>query len=106
MSETEETLAFQVRAAGLPEPVREYRFAPPRRWRADFAFVDARLLVEVEGGRWVGGRHNSPTGFARDCEKYAEAVARGWAVLRVTPEMVDSGAALRLIERVLGGRND
>ena len=103
MSKAEEALAFQVRVAGLPEPVREYRFAPPRRWRADFAFVDARLLVEVEGGRWVGGRHNSPTGFARDCEKYAEAVARGWGVLRVTPEMVDSGAALRLIERVLGG---
>lgn len=103
MSEAEETLAFQVRAAGLPEPVREYRFAPPRRWRFDFAWADAKVAAEVEGGRWVGGRHNSPTGFADDCEKYAEAVVRGWAVLRVTPEMVHSGAALRLIERVLGG---
>ena len=102
MSEAEETLAFQIRAAGLPEPVREHRFAPPRRWRADFAFVDAHVLVEVEGGRWVGGRHTSPTGFAADCEKYNTAALMGWAVLRVTPEMVSDGTALAYIERALG----
>ena len=48
-SELEELLAFQMRAAGLPEPEREYRFHEKRRYRADFAWPDHRLLVEGEG---------------------------------------------------------
>ena len=103
MSEAEETLAWQMRVAGLPEPAREYRFAPPRRWRMDFSWPDALVAVEVEGGRWVGGRHNSPSGFVRDMEKYNAAALLGWAVVRVTPEMVTSGEALNLVEQALGG---
>lgn len=103
MSEAEDALDFTLKVAGLPTPEREYRFAPPRRWRFDFAFVPQMVAVEVEGGRWVGGRHTSPVGFQKDCEKYAEAAARGWRVVRVTPEMVRDGTALGYIERALGG---
>jgi very-short-patch-repair endonuclease len=35
---------------------REYRFHHERRWRADFAHVEARVLIEIEGGIWVNGR--------------------------------------------------
>lgn len=106
MSEAEETLVFQVKAAGLPEPVREYRFAAPRRWRFDFAWPGKMVAVEVEGGRWVGGRHTSPVGFGKDCEKYSEAAARGWRIVRVTPEMIEDGTALGYIERALGGEHE
>jgi len=97
--------AFAAQLAALRIPFeREYRAAPPRRWRADFALVDARILVEVEGGIWVQGRHGRGSGFTKDLEKYAEFVCRGWRVLRVSPEMVRSGAALRYVERLLEGR--
>ena len=90
-----------LRAAGGPQPVREYRFAPPRRWRFDLAWPAHRVAVEVEGGSFVGGRHSRGAGFERDAEKYNEAALEAWLVLRVTPRMVDDGRALRLVERAL-----
>ena len=40
-----------------PELEREYRFEPMRRWRADFAHLASRTLLEVEGGLYQQGRH-------------------------------------------------
>ena len=65
---------------GLQSPVAEYQFAPPRRWRFDYAWPDSRVAVEFDGGQWVahGGRHNRDT----DREKLNHAAALGWRVLR------------------------
>lgn len=102
----EDALLFQIRAAGLPDPIREYPFAAPRKWRADFAWPDARLLVEVDGG--IGaGRHTTPVGYAEDCRKLAAAVLLGWRVIRVSSILVKSGEALALVEAALAeGGND
>ena len=94
-------LATILASAGLPEPVREHRFAPPRRWRFDFAWPDRRIALEVEGGTWSGGRHVRGRGYANDCTKYNAAVLLGWRVLRVTSDMVRSGEALTLLEKAL-----
>ena len=67
-----------------PELEREYRFAPPRRWRADFAHLPSRTLIEIEGGVWNRGRHVSPKGFLADAEKYLRATLDGWSVIRLT----------------------
>ncbi len=91
----------QLKAAGLPVPVSEFRFAPPRRWRFDLAWKDMMVAMEIEGGVWKYGRHNRPTGFLRDCEKYNEAVCRGWKVIRVTHEQLKDGTALRYVERLM-----
>lgn len=72
----------------LPEPEREYRFDPVRRWRFDFAWPDVRVALEVEGGVYSHGRHTRGSGFTRDVEKYNMAVMLGWAVLRVTGAML------------------
>lgn len=101
LSDLEETLAFQIRATGLPEPVREYRFAPPRRWRVDFAWPNVALLVEVEGGHWTGGRHTRGAGFDKDCEKYNEAGLLAWRLIRVTSTHIKSGQAVEWIKRAL-----
>ena len=68
---------------GLPSPVAEWRFAPPRRWRFDFAWPELRIAVEVDGGQWKpgGGKHGSDA----DREKLNHAAALGWAVFRVSP---------------------
>ena len=101
MSELEETLAMHMRAVGIPDPVREYKFDPKRRWRADFAWPELMLLVEVEGGHWTGGRHTRGSGFDKDAEKYNEAALFGWRVLRVTSTHIKSGEALAWIVRAL-----
>lgn len=100
-SDLEATMALHIRANNLPEPEREYRFAPPRRWRFDFAWPAAMLALEVEGGVWSTGGHTSGKGFTDDCEKYNEATIRGWRVLRVTGQQVKSGAAVDWLRRAM-----
>jgi very-short-patch-repair endonuclease len=89
--------------AGLPPPIREYPFAHPRRYRSDFAWPDARLLVEIEGGTFGQGRHTRGSGYAEDCRKYNLATMLGWSVLRFTGEMVRDGSALTTTEQFLFG---
>ena len=105
MSVLEETLAFQIRAAKLPEPVRELRFAASlkRRFRFDFAWPEHMVACEVDGATWSGGRHSRGSGIERDAEKYSIAAVLGWRVLRVTKSMVKDGGALCLIEQALKG---
>lgn len=96
-----DTLDAVLCAAGLPAPIREYRFAPPRRWRFDYSWPDQMLALEIEGGSWIGGRHVRGRGYEADCEKYSEAALRGWRVLRVTPAMLRDGRALAMLTRAL-----
>lgn len=100
-------LDWQMRVAGIPEPVREYRGIAGRRYRFDRAWPDRMLALEYEGLAWAGGksRHTTPRGYASDCAKYNEAMLAGWRVLRVTAPHVASGEALQWIERALGCRS-
>lgn len=67
------------------EPVQQHRFAAPeRQWRFDFAWPDALVAVEIDGGIFVGGGHSRGMQFTGDCEKLNAAVMRGWSVLRFT----------------------
>lgn len=102
-SEHEERFAIHVRAVGLSRGmVREYQFAPHRKWRFDFAWPEKKIAVEIEGGTWSAGRHTRGTGFAADCEKYNAAALHGWRVLRFTGEMVRAGGITEVYQ-ILGG---
>ena len=104
MSGLEDTLAFQIKAAGLPEPKREYQAIAGRKFRFDFAWPlpswDA-LLVEVQGGIWKPGGHSTGKGITRDCEKLCLATLAGWRCLQVTKEHIESGQALKWIQEAL-----
>lgn len=75
---------------------REFLFNPDRGWRADFAHVSTRVLVEVDGGQKLAainkrtgkpfaiGRHSSD----EDHWKIATAVSLGWKVFQFTPTML------------------
>jgi very-short-patch-repair endonuclease len=100
-SSLEDMLVYQLRVIGLPHPLREHRFAPPRKWRFDLCWPDRKLAVEVEGGQWVRGRHARPAGMRADCEKYNTALLDGWRVFRFVSDQVTDGTALAVLERVL-----
>jgi very-short-patch-repair endonuclease len=68
--------------------VEEHRFHPVRKWRADFAHLDSRTLIEVEGGIHSYGRHNRASGFIADAEKYLEAGLLGWRVFRLVSDQI------------------
>ena len=101
MSHLTDTLLLQIRAGGLPPPIAEYRFAPPRRWRFDFAYLAAHLAIEVEGGIHAHGRHTRGVGFEADCAKYNAATLAGWRVLRFTSRQIEDLSALETIRAAL-----
>lgn len=101
-------LELQCRAAGLPEPVREFRFHDgARKWRLDYAWPAQHVALEREGIVYTkgdyraGGRHASVKGFREDTVKYGEAFRMGWRVLRCLPSQIDNGQALRWLLPIL-----
>jgi very-short-patch-repair endonuclease len=101
-SRREERFVRLWKLIGGPTLEREFRFHPERRWRADFAQVEARVLIEVEGGIWVNGRHNRASGFNADLEKYLEAGLLGWRVFRLGPDQITIENVARLERQVRG----
>jgi hypothetical protein len=101
VSQLEDALLLQIKAAGLPEPVAQYRLIPGRRFRADFAWPDRKLWLDVQGGQWVNGHHNRGSSVEGDAEKVSLASILGWRPLIATTSMVRSGKALALIERAM-----
>lgn len=57
-SRLEEHFLLLWKAVEGPPLQREFRFHEKRKWRADFAYLPGRVLIEIEGGIWVNGRHN------------------------------------------------
>lgn len=93
----EAALIQQLRALNI-EFVQEFRFHTARKWRADFHIKNTKLLIEVEGGIWSGGRHTRGKGYLGDMEKYNAATMMGFQVLRFSTEQVTSGFAIKQIE--------
>ena len=101
-SALEQTLAYQIRIAGLITPETEYRAIPERRFRFDFAWPSRKLLVEVQGGIWKKkGGQSTGQGINRDTEKANLATLAGWRVMAFTPNQIRSGEALRWIQKAL-----
>jgi very-short-patch-repair endonuclease len=96
-----DTLALQLRALGLPPPVRELQAIPGRRFRCDLAYPDQHIAIEVDGGDQTFGRHGRATGMASDCEKQNLLTLHGWKCYRFSGSMVKNGAAVHWLESVL-----
>jgi len=102
-SEPEERFLLAWRALGGPPPEREWRFHPTRLFRFDFAWPDAMIAVEIEGGIHEGagrGRHMRQEGFATDCVKYNEASFLSWRVWRIPPALIQPALLERLILQI------
>lgn len=68
-----------------PDACAEFKFHPTRKWRADFAIPSCKILIEIDGGIWSGGRHTRGGGFIGDMEKLNAAAILGYRVLRYQP---------------------
>lgn len=86
---------------GLPAPVPEYRFAPPRKWAWDWSWPDRLLALEINGGVWIRGKHSRGKGQINDMEKWTEAAARGWRIIHCVPADLESNRVLEAIRRAL-----
>ena len=87
--------------AELPEPEREVKFHPVRKWRFDFAWPAYRVAVEIDGGTWVGAKsHASGPGIEADKDKHNAAVERGWRLLRFTSPDLRGAQVIKTIQQV------
>ena len=106
----EDALAAQLERAGI-SVTRQFKFCDDRRFRADFAIFVSRpyalgtrftkLLVEVDGGLFVAGRHSRGASREAEMERDALAMLAGWRVLRVSPRHVTNGKALAWIQEMV-----
>jgi very-short-patch-repair endonuclease len=72
-------------ANGLGGFVRELPLTTGRRrFRYDFAFVDERVILEVNGRRW----HDDPADFERDQEKWSLPARHGYRLVFATWDTV------------------
>lgn len=100
--------AFEVRwkQLGLPPLVKEHQFHPTRKWRFDFAILDRKIAIEIDGGTnsRKTTRHTSGEGYRGDCVKLNEAARLGWACYRFTSDMVNDDSAVLYMGDVLRER--
>jgi very-short-patch-repair endonuclease len=85
---------------GLPDPVRQHKFHPERRFRYDFCWVEQKLAVEIDGGSFIRGGHNTAKGQHADNDKHNESVRLGWRVLRFNTQAMKS--PVEVVEYVIG----
>lgn len=80
----EARLLRRLLAGDLPAPAVQHDVCDPSgRFvaRADLAYPDARVAVELHGFRW----HGTPRGHARDQARARRLAALGWLVVPATP---------------------
>lgn len=81
----------------------EYKFSKKRKFRADFAHPQAKVIIEIQGGIWQKSGHSSGKGITRDAEKLNLATAEGWAVFFL-PESLITEEQLQAIAQTIKSR--
>ena len=75
------------------------------RFRSDYFFCNPisgiRIALEVEGGVGGLGRHNRPSGFIKDMEKYNALALDGILLLRVLPMELVTVKTINLLKKAL-----
>jgi len=68
--------------------VEEHRFHPVRKWRLDFAHLETKVGIELQGGVFSGGRHARGYGIVGDYEKGNEAIFCGWVIIQLSAKQI------------------
>lgn len=66
--------------------VRQFKPLKDRKYKVDFYLPDYNIIIEIEGGQWIQGRHQRGTGFRLDIEKYNALTFAGYGILRLTTD--------------------
>ncbi len=86
----------------------ESKFQPihTKHWRFDFHIVKLRLLIEIEGGPWSGGRGGKLANKAWSLDRYDQAEEMGFKIERFHPDSVLSGYVIDWIKDELARIED
>ncbi|EGY5284509.1 hypothetical protein RKQ56_07410 [Acinetobacter baumannii] len=86
----------------------ESKFQPihTKHWRFDFHIVKLRLLIEIEGGPWSGGRGGKLSNKAWSLDRYDQTEEMGYKIERFHPDSILSGYVINWIKSELARIED
>ena len=61
----------------------EFQFKSTKHWRFDFHLIEHKILVEIAGGPWSGGRSGKLANKAWSVDRYDHAEEMGYLVVRL-----------------------
>lgn len=62
---------------------KKFQFKSTKHWRFDFHLIEHRILVEISGGPWSGGRGGKLKNKAWSLDRYDDAAEMGFTVVRL-----------------------
>ncbi|WP_423854907.1 hypothetical protein [Acinetobacter guillouiae] len=62
---------------------KKFQFKSTKHWRFDFHLIEHRILVEISGGPWSGGRKGKLKDKAWSMDRYDVAADMGYTVVRI-----------------------
>ncbi|WP_151749128.1 hypothetical protein [Acinetobacter oleivorans] len=62
---------------------KKFQFKSTKHWRFDFHLIEHRILVEIAGGPWSGGRKGKLRNKAWSLDRYDVAEEMGYTVVRI-----------------------
>ena len=62
---------------------KKFQFKSTKHWRFDFHLIEHRILVEISGGPWSGGRGGKLANKAWSLDRYDDAAEMGFTVVRL-----------------------
>ena len=68
--------------------VSEFKPIPKRRFRADYAHINSKVLIEINGGTWVKNGHSSGKGIERDYTKNNLCLYYGYVIFQLSSQMI------------------
>lgn len=91
---------------GLPN-ADEFHFAESvgRKYRFDFALIETKIAIELNGGIWKQLPSHSGKGHIRDMEKINLAIELGWVVLQYEPTKI-SYSQIERVFKMRGGKKN
>ena len=98
--EAEETL-FQELEEHLIGYERKFQPIHTKHWRFDFHIVKLRLLIEIVGGPWSGGRNGKLRNKAYSYDRYDRVEDMGYKIERIGPDTILSGYMIHWIKAQL-----
>lgn len=110
--EAEEDFEKALQILGIKHE-KKFQFISTKHWRFDFHLIEHKILVEISGGPWSGGRGGKLATKAWSMERYDCAYELGYTVVRIEsankykiddsgPLQIESNFAVSWLKRLRG----
>lgn len=85
----------------MPEVPFSHFLPTKRKFRADFLMPILKIIIEVNGGQFTGGRHTrGGQGYETDLTKLNLAQIHGYRVIQFTYQMLKRGEHLKVLQMI------